>query len=301
MLDDKDITHIISWNQNGDAWKIHDPTLFTDEVVPKYFTKCKYSSFLRMACGWGFKRVLDLSSDHGCYSSPHFSREHPELIKNMKREQPVKTVSNIGDRILNGAKGLTLLSANAPLNAADKSAAAHIIGRPRNSGSYLSSVPSINQQQRYHDFHAHPTYATHNYQPPSIQGMQQQTHWLQQQPSGLHSQAPQWSSVHHQPQQASHQMMTNQNASYGMAAPSMSHYHHPRYSHYEQYGGINPYHVVSNVEKPFVDQVSGGVEGTTVIEHEMMMPPQTRRLPPPQQQQQLRGSGTASVSTVVTN
>jgi heat shock transcription factor len=97
MLSDDSISHIISWNEKGTAWKIHEPTLFTNDVVPKYFSKCKYTSFLRMSCGWGFKRILDLSSDHGCYSSPHFTRERPELIKNMKREQPLKTNDNRAD------------------------------------------------------------------------------------------------------------------------------------------------------------------------------------------------------------
>ena len=42
---------------HGRAWKIIDRKMLETIVIPKYFGKTKYSSFIRQLSGWGFKRL----------------------------------------------------------------------------------------------------------------------------------------------------------------------------------------------------------------------------------------------------
>jgi len=53
-------------------------------VVPKYFEHAKFSSFIRQANGWGFRRITT-GRDRNAYYHPRFLRGLPHLCKEMKR------------------------------------------------------------------------------------------------------------------------------------------------------------------------------------------------------------------------
>ena len=49
--------HIISWVNNGTAFKVHDLDVFSRDFLPTYFNTHKYASFTRTLCAYGFDCV----------------------------------------------------------------------------------------------------------------------------------------------------------------------------------------------------------------------------------------------------
>lgn len=60
------------------------PREFECRVIPKYFEHAKFSSFIRQANGWGFRRITT-GHDRNSYYHPRFLRGLPHLCKLMKR------------------------------------------------------------------------------------------------------------------------------------------------------------------------------------------------------------------------
>lgn len=46
-LSTADYNHIISWTPEGDKFTVHNSKALVDQILPKYFKQCKFSSFLR--------------------------------------------------------------------------------------------------------------------------------------------------------------------------------------------------------------------------------------------------------------
>jgi hypothetical protein len=60
MLNDaepKGFVQLVSWQNGGTAFKVHDPTKFTEIVLPQYFDQSKYKSFQRQLNMYGYKRT----------------------------------------------------------------------------------------------------------------------------------------------------------------------------------------------------------------------------------------------------
>lgn len=77
---------IVSWQPHGRAFKIHEPQGFEDLVLPKFYSKVKYKSFLRQLQLYGFQRNVDKASvDFGAYSHDLFQKGKEYLCHNMKR------------------------------------------------------------------------------------------------------------------------------------------------------------------------------------------------------------------------
>ena len=84
ILAREDLKGIICWLPHGRAWKVHDSKEFEKKVLPIYFEHAKYSSFIRQANGWGFRRFTT-GHDRNAYYHPRFLRGLPHLCKGMKR------------------------------------------------------------------------------------------------------------------------------------------------------------------------------------------------------------------------
>lgn len=54
LLCNDEFTDIISFNEKGDRFTIHDSKRFCDDVLPKFFKASKFPSFLRKLYRWGF-------------------------------------------------------------------------------------------------------------------------------------------------------------------------------------------------------------------------------------------------------
>jgi hypothetical protein len=55
--EEQQMEHVISWVQEGKAFKVHDPIEFENELLPQNFKMKKYASFTRQLCAYGFSCV----------------------------------------------------------------------------------------------------------------------------------------------------------------------------------------------------------------------------------------------------
>lgn len=80
-----DISDVITWQPHGRSWTILKPKEFERAILPKFYSaKCKYTSFIRQANGWGFRRITQ-GPDRNSYYHELFLRGMPHLIKLMRR------------------------------------------------------------------------------------------------------------------------------------------------------------------------------------------------------------------------
>jgi HSF-type DNA-binding len=84
ILSRQDLVDVICWMPHGRSWKVHKPREFEVSVLPIYFEHSKFSSFIRQANGWGFRRI-NSGRDRNSYYHPQFLRGLPHLCKDMKR------------------------------------------------------------------------------------------------------------------------------------------------------------------------------------------------------------------------
>ena len=75
---------IISWHDDGVSFKVHDPKRFSQEIIPQYFRKIKYTSFQRQLSIYCFSRIRT-GRKTGGYFHPYFCRDLPELCDLIQR------------------------------------------------------------------------------------------------------------------------------------------------------------------------------------------------------------------------
>lgn len=78
---------VISWNVDGTIMCIHQPEVFEEQIIGRYFRHSKLASFKRQLSMYGFTRVLE-GPDAGGFSHPFFRRGKPELSQQMFRVSP---------------------------------------------------------------------------------------------------------------------------------------------------------------------------------------------------------------------
>jgi hypothetical protein len=88
ILSRKDLSDIITWLPHGRSWKVLKPREFEVKVIPSYFEHAKFSSFIRQANGWGFRRIVSKGADRNSYYHELYLRGRPHLIKLMRRPPP---------------------------------------------------------------------------------------------------------------------------------------------------------------------------------------------------------------------
>ncbi|CAJ1934300.1 unnamed protein product [Cylindrotheca closterium] len=84
ILSRPEYSDIVTWLDHGRAWKVLKSHQFETEVIPKFFEHAKFSSFIRQANGWGFRRITQ-GKDRNAYYNELFLRGLPHLCKQMKR------------------------------------------------------------------------------------------------------------------------------------------------------------------------------------------------------------------------
>jgi hypothetical protein len=80
--------HIISWLEDGKAFKVHNHKAFVETVMPNYFDQTQYESFRRQLNVYGFQRVSK-GAKRGLTSHGSFERNAPSLLEFIIR-QPIK-------------------------------------------------------------------------------------------------------------------------------------------------------------------------------------------------------------------
>jgi hypothetical protein len=87
MLDDAEpngFEHIVCWEQDGKAFKVHDPGKFVDAVLSRYLNQSRYKSFQRQLNIYGFSRVAR-GRDKGLCHHKLLVRGQPSLCAGMQR------------------------------------------------------------------------------------------------------------------------------------------------------------------------------------------------------------------------
>jgi hypothetical protein len=84
ILSRPDLADVVCWMAHGRSWRVLKPREFEIRVIPTYFEHTKFSSFIRQANGWGFRRVTQ-GRDRNSYYHELFLRGLPHLCKKMKR------------------------------------------------------------------------------------------------------------------------------------------------------------------------------------------------------------------------
>ncbi|CAB9529609.1 Heat stress transcription factor [Seminavis robusta] len=82
---DTKLQQIISWQEHGMAFKIHDRKKLMDLVMPVWFPRLKYSSWVRQLNSYGFKRVINEGNDKSCVYHEKFLRDMPEMAATIDR------------------------------------------------------------------------------------------------------------------------------------------------------------------------------------------------------------------------
>lgn len=86
-------TEIVSWVDEGKAFKVHDLERFVEEIVPKYFKQSKYKSFQRQLYFYGFTRTTVSAKQGqtvGSYRHPNFVRGKKTLCLSMQPKKSKK-------------------------------------------------------------------------------------------------------------------------------------------------------------------------------------------------------------------
>jgi len=89
MLDNAErdcYSHIVSWVNNGTAFKVHDSQAFVDQVMPNFFDQSKYESFRRQLNLYQFKRVAK-GNDRGVISHPNLIQGSRHLCKEITKRK----------------------------------------------------------------------------------------------------------------------------------------------------------------------------------------------------------------------
>jgi hypothetical protein len=80
MLEDADVegfSDIVSWLPDStNSFKVHQPGVFVEAIMPRYFKKIQFPSFRRQINMWGFERIKR-GADKGGYRDPNFIRGMP--------------------------------------------------------------------------------------------------------------------------------------------------------------------------------------------------------------------------------
>eukprot|EP00571_Detonula_confervacea_P003355 CAMPEP_0172325650 /NCGR_PEP_ID=MMETSP1058-20130122/54473_1 /TAXON_ID=83371 /ORGANISM="Detonula confervacea, Strain CCMP 353" /LENGTH=526 /DNA_ID=CAMNT_0013042241 /DNA_START=159 /DNA_END=1739 /DNA_ORIENTATION=+ len=84
ILTNPELADVVGWAPHGRSWRILKPRDFEIRVLPKYFEHSKFSSFVRQANGWGFRRMSQ-GYDKNAYYQEYFLRAMPWLCKKMRR------------------------------------------------------------------------------------------------------------------------------------------------------------------------------------------------------------------------
>ncbi|CAB9520617.1 stress transcription factor A [Seminavis robusta] len=83
--DERNLREIVSWQEHGMAFQIHNRERFIDVIMPLWFPKLKYSSWVRQVNSYGFKRVQKEGNDRGALYHSNFIRDMPELAAGIEK------------------------------------------------------------------------------------------------------------------------------------------------------------------------------------------------------------------------
>lgn len=79
ILSNPDHAPIASWTPSGNSFAIHDTRRFSSIILPKYFRRAIFRSFVRKLNRWGFRSVRRVSGFECAFEHGMFLRDFPDL------------------------------------------------------------------------------------------------------------------------------------------------------------------------------------------------------------------------------
>ncbi|KAL3934494.1 MAG: hypothetical protein SGBAC_009806, partial [Bacillariaceae sp.] len=97
--------HLVSWVENGRAFRVHYLDGFLEKVIPQYFNQTKYKSFQRQLNFYGFTRI-NSGPSCGAYFHPQFIKGdktrclsiRPRSSKNRKSKSSKPTANDLAHK-----------------------------------------------------------------------------------------------------------------------------------------------------------------------------------------------------------
>lgn len=150
ILDNEDISDIISWLPHGRGFVILDKHRFADEILPNYFKVAKFSSFNRRMNRWKFtlqRKSRNISS----YFHPQFIRHNisdclkmrpisQKVVKTKKIRNPTPVLKTKPDEIMTQSN--LCLRPSTPLSFSTPSACIQ-----NSTGLYRENITSISSDR----------------------------------------------------------------------------------------------------------------------------------------------------------
>jgi hypothetical protein len=88
-METKGCEHIISWVEEGNAFKIHDRKIFEALIQPHYFKQSKIASFIRQCYMYGFSKV-ERGPNQGSYVHPEFCKDDQAKSLTIQRHASIR-------------------------------------------------------------------------------------------------------------------------------------------------------------------------------------------------------------------
>lgn len=158
ILSNPDNEHIVGWLQHGKSFAIHNSTLFSTQVLPKYFRRVIFRSFIRKLNRWGFRSTKrSVSGFASTFEHKYFCRDEPELCakiyckSNPTRRASTKMMGSVVSSsnmhaVVSSTEDVTSTNTTLPIaNAVSVAATQAVLRQARqqlpllNTGSSLSS------------------------------------------------------------------------------------------------------------------------------------------------------------------
>mmetsp|Transcript_8443 Transcript_8443/g.11070 ORF Transcript_8443/g.11070 Transcript_8443/m.11070 type:complete len:310 (+) Transcript_8443:82-1011(+) len=94
ILSNPNYTSIASWLPHGKSFVIYNSNKFSTEILPKYFRRVIFRSFVRKLNRWGFRTVKrSVSGFDSTFEHKYFIRDQPELCVKMRcKSAPVSKI-----------------------------------------------------------------------------------------------------------------------------------------------------------------------------------------------------------------
>lgn len=89
---DEECDEILCWTSNGRAFEIRDMERMMEDVLPKYFKHCKYTSFQRQLNYFNFKKWTKSKAVVCTFSNEYFVRDQPALALRILRKPSTQSV-----------------------------------------------------------------------------------------------------------------------------------------------------------------------------------------------------------------
>lgn len=79
-----DTVDIVSFQQHGRAFRIHDEVRFRNEVLPAWFENLSWDEFLQQLRSFGFRQLTSEGPGQGAYYHEQFLRGQSQLVQRMR-------------------------------------------------------------------------------------------------------------------------------------------------------------------------------------------------------------------------